>query len=364
MLLCYYEAHLWGTMNDSIMTDTITYSLSDYDYDLPPERIAQYPLEKRTGSRMLVVDKTHGTIEDNRFQNLESFLRPNDLLVFNDTRVVPARLYGRKESGGKVECLVDRFLDHNRVLAHVKASKSPKPGTLLLFENDQIEVSVLSRQQDLFELQFPIEQNVFDLLKQFGHVPLPPYISRASESLDSERYQTVFAKNNGAVAAPTAGLHFDEATIERLKKKGVDTAYVTLHVGAGTFQPVRGDDLDSHHMHSESIEVSAPVCEAVARCRKNNGRVIAVGTTVCRCLEAASRGGSLQPYAGDTDLFIKQGFQFNCVDMLITNFHLPRSTLLVLVSAFSGFETIKKAYNFALNQQYRFFSYGDLMLIV
>lgn len=337
--------------------------LSDYDYEIADDQIAKQPLARRTDSRMMVLDSTAATFEDSAFIELDQFLRPNDLLVFNNTRVVPARLYGQKESGGKVELLLERFLGDNRVLALVKASKSPKAGQLLLFDLGAVKVTVVSRQLDLFELQFPSDLDIFQWLEQYGHIPLPPYIDRAANIVDEERYQTVFAAQKGAVAAPTAGLHFDDDTIARLQHNGVSTAFVTLHVGAGTFQPVRTEDLNQHHMHSEFINVSADVCDAVARCKQSGGRVVAVGTTVCRALETAAINGELAPYVGDTDIFIKEGFSFNCIDMLITNFHLPQSTLLVLVSAFAGYQLIKDAYQHALANNYRFFSYGDLMLI-
>jgi S-adenosylmethionine:tRNA ribosyltransferase-isomerase len=340
------------------------YTINDYDYDITDDRIAQYPLDKRTDSRMLVLDAEHEAPIDSQFCQLKTFLKPNDLLVFNDTKVVPARLYGRKETGGKIEALIERFLPDQRVMAHVKASKAPKAGQMLFFQEGAIEVEVLSRHDDLFELQFPKQINIFDWLQQYGHIPLPPYIQRSAERGDHNRYQTVFARHKGAVAAPTAGLHFDEKMIQSLREAGVNMAYLTLHVGAGTFQPVRGDDLDAHQMHSEHIEVLPEVCEAVAACRRQGGRVIAVGTTVCRALETAAQSGELKPYSGDTDIFIKEGFTFNCIDGLITNFHLPKSTLLVLVSVFMGYESIKNAYQFALMHQYRFFSYGDLMLMI
>jgi len=335
----------------------------DFHFDLPEALIAQQPARERGGSRLLVLDGADGVLQDRHFSDLPSLLRPGDLLVFNDTRVIPARLFGRKASGGQVEVLVERITGEQTVLAHVRASKSPKPGSWLTLE-EQIEVAVTGRDGALFALRFP--GPVLELLKQHGRMPLPPYIERAAGEEDAERYQTVYARKEGAVAAPTAGLHFDEAMLEHLKSMGIESAYVTLHVGAGTFQPVRVDDIREHHMHSEYIEVPEAVIEAIARTRTRGGRVVAVGTTVVRSLESAARahGGELAAYSGETDIFIYPGYDFQVIDALITNFHLPESTLLMLVSAFAGYEHVMAAYRHAVTEQYRFFSYGDAMFVL
>jgi S-adenosylmethionine:tRNA ribosyltransferase-isomerase len=337
---------------------------SDFYFDLPEALIAQQPAHERGGSRLLVLDGADGGIQDRRFSDLAGLLRPGDLLVFNDTRVIPARLFGRKESGGQVEVLVERITGERTVLAHVRASKSPKPGSRLTLE-ESIEVEVTGRDGALFALRFPGE--VLALLKQYGRMPLPPYIDREAGESDAERYQTVYARKEGAVAAPTAGLHFDEAMLAHLESMGIESAYVTLHVGAGTFQPVRVDDIREHHMHSETIEVPEAVVEAVARTRARGGRVVAVGTTVVRSLESAARAnpqGELRAFQGETDIFIYPGYEFQVVDALVTNFHLPESTLLMLVSAFAGYEHVMQAYHHAVAEKYRFFSYGDAMFIL
>jgi S-adenosylmethionine:tRNA ribosyltransferase-isomerase len=299
---------------------------------------------------------------DGRFRDLPQWLRAGDLLVFNNTRVIPARLFGRKDSGGKVEVLVERVLDARSVLAHVRASKSPKSGGSLLLEGGLV-ARVDGREQDLFRLSFAGEEPVTALLERHGHMPLPPYITRADTAQDRERYQTVYAQRHGAVAAPTAGLHFDHALLQTLSAQGISYAYVTLHVGAGTFQPVRAERISEHRMHSEYIEVDRAVVDAVADTRERGGRVIAVGTTSLRALESAARGGSLDVFAGDTDIFITPGYRFQVVDALITNFHLPESTLLMLVCAFAGYDPVMAAYRHAVAQRYRFFSYGDAMFI-
>jgi len=336
---------------------------SDFHFDLPEALIAQQPAAERGGSRLLVLDGADGAVQDRRFSDLPSLLRPGDLLVFNDTRVIPARLFGRKETGGAVEVLVERISSESEVLAHVRASKSPRPGSWLTLE-EQIEVEVTGREGALFVLRFP--GPVLDLLKAHGRMPLPPYIERAAGEADAERYQTVYARKEGAVAAPTAGLHFDEVMLEHLKSMGIESAYVTLHVGAGTFQPVRVDDIREHHMHSEYIEVPEAVAEAVARTRARGGRVVAVGTTVVRSLESAARAndGELAAYSGETDIFIYPGYDFRVIDAMVTNFHLPESTLLMLVSAFAGYEHVMAAYRHAVAEQYRFFSYGDAMFVL
>jgi S-adenosylmethionine:tRNA ribosyltransferase-isomerase len=335
--------------------------LSDFDFDLPERLIAQTPLAERSASRLLVVDPIQQALSDREFVDLADFLRAGDLLVFNDTRVIPARLHGRKASGGKVEVMVERVLDDHQLLAHVRASKAPKPGGVLLLE-DAIECTMLERRQDLFLLQQQ-QGRWLELLERYGHVPLPPYIQRADAAADRQRYQTVYARSPGAVAAPTAGLHFDEAMLDLLQRQGVETARLTLHVGAGTFQPVRGEDIDSHVMHSERVEVPRPTVDAIAAARRRGGRVVAVGTTVVRSLETAAATGQLVEFEGESRLFIKPGYRFQVVDALLTNFHLPRSTLLMLVSAFAGSALMRQAYLHAVEQQYRFFSYGDAMFI-
>lgn len=335
----------------------------DFSYDLPPELIAQAPPAERSASRMLVLDGRTGALEDSRFATLDQRLGPDDLLVFNDTRVIPARLRGEKATGGRVEVLIERVLDARRALAHVRASKSPRPGAVLRLES-AFDVRVLGRAEDLFELEFPAGRTVLEWLEAHGHVPLPPYIARPDDDADRERYQTVYASRPGAVAAPTAGLHFDEAMLERLAERGVRTTRVTLHVGAGTFQPVRVERLEDHRMHAEYLEVDETACEAVAAARARGGRVVAVGTTVVRSLETAAAGGELRPYRGETRLFIRPGYRFRVVDALLTNFHLPESTLLMLVSAFAGHEHVMRAYRHAVEQRYRFFSYGDAMFVV
>ncbi|MGI9276918.1 MAG: tRNA preQ1(34) S-adenosylmethionine ribosyltransferase-isomerase QueA [Endozoicomonas sp.] len=333
--------------------------VSDFDFDLPDEQIACFPSEERTGSRLLGLDGPTGAITHRQFTDIEELLQPGDLLVMNNTRVIPARLYGRKGTGGKLEILVERVLEERRVLAHIRSSKSPKPGSRVFLADDQITAEVTGREGALFLIDF--DQPVLPQLEEHGHMPLPPYIDRDDSSADRLRYQTVFAEKDGAVAAPTAGLHFDEAMLERLERKGIRKAFVTLHVGSGTFQPVRVENIDDHVMHSEYIEVSEEVCQAVRETRARGGRVVAVGTTSVRSLESASGSGEIQPFTGDTDIFIYPGYQFRSVDCMVTNFHLPQSTLLMLVSAFSGREAILSAYNEAVREGYRFFSYGDAM---
>jgi S-adenosylmethionine:tRNA ribosyltransferase-isomerase len=334
--------------------------VSDFHFDLPESLIARYPLAERRASRLLVLDGESAVLAHRRFTDLLDHLRPGDLMVFNDTRVIPARLFGRKDSGGKLEILVERVLDEQRVLAHVRSSKSPKPGAAILIEGGG-SAEVLMRHDALFELRF--DEPVLALLERVGHMPLPPYIDRADDAADRERYQTVYAQRPGAVAAPTAGLHFDQALLEAIRRKGVETAFVTLHVGAGTFQPVRVERIEDHHMHQEWLEVGQDVVDAVAACRGRGGRVIAVGTTSVRSLESAARDGELKAFSGDTDIFIYPGRPFHVVDALVTNFHLPESTLLMLVSAFAGYAETMAAYACAVEHGYRFFSYGDAMYI-
>ncbi len=335
---------------------------SDFRFDLPEELIAQYPSEQRTASRLLALDGNSGDVQDLKFTDLMGLLRPEDLLVFNNTKVMPARLLGHKDSGGKVEVLVERVLDHERVLAHVRSSKSPAVGRRLKLEG-QLEVEVLGRQDALFELRFIDTASVVETLEDIGRLPLPPYIDREVDKADLERYQTVYAQNIGAVAAPTAGLHFDADMLQQIKAAGIETAELTLHVGAGTFQPVRVEDIRSHQMHSEVIEVPEQVAQQVRAARKRGGRVIAVGTTSVRALESASQSGDISAFEGETDIFIYPGYQFKSVDAMVTNFHLSESTLLMLVSAFAGREQILAAYQHAIEQRYRFFSYGDAMFI-
>lgn len=335
---------------------------SDFRFDLPEELIAQYPSSERTASRLLALDGNSGRVQDLQFTDLLSLLKPDDLLVFNNTRVMPARLLGQKETGGKVEVLVERVLDHQRVLAHVRSSKSPGVGRKLLLEQ-QVEAEVVARHEALFELSFPNTDSVVEMLETVGRMPLPPYIEREVDRADLERYQTVYAQHTGAVAAPTAGLHFDKAMLQKISDAGIETAELTLHVGAGTFQPVRVDDIRSHQMHSEVIEVSQQVCDQVTATRQRGGRVIAVGTTSVRALESASQNGEIEAYQGETDIFIYPGYQFRSVDAMVTNFHLSESTLLMLVSAFAGREHILNAYQHAIEQRYRFFSYGDAMFM-
>ena len=335
---------------------------ADFDYHLPESLIAQQPLAERRASRLLLLNPQQQQIADHQFAELPQWIEPGDLVIFNDTRVFPARLFGRKQSGGKIEVLVERLIDDHTLWAHLRSSKSPRPGTQLILE-DAIDCEMIAREGEFFVLRQQTGNSWLELLQQHGHIPLPPYIERADEDSDRERYQTVFADKPGAVAAPTAGLHFDEAMIEKLKEQGVQTARVTLHVGAGTFQPVRVEEIEKHVMHAESVEVSADVCRQVAATRARGGRVIAIGTTVVRSLESAAQSGELKPFAGDTRLFITPGYQFRVVDAMLTNFHLPRSTLLMLVSAFAGQAFTLQAYRHAVEQQYRFFSYGDAMFI-
>ncbi len=338
-----------------------TLTLADYDYVLPVELIAQHPTTERTGSRLLHVDANAQRI-DRQFADLIDLLNTNDLLVFNDTRVIKARLFGQKDSGGKIEVLIERITGSHQALAHIKASKSPKAGSRLRLA-DAFDVQVTGRSNDLFELTF--DEPVLEQLDRHGHVPLPPYIEHADEAGDEQRYQTVYAKHPGAVAAPTAGLHFDEDLLQRISDKGVSQAFVTLHVGAGTFQPVRNNDLSKHHMHSEWYSISQATVDAVEKAKKNGGRVIAVGTTSVRALESACQEyqGKLTATSRDTELFITPGYQWHTVDAMVTNFHLPQSTLLMLVAAFVGMAPMKSAYLHAVQQRYRFFSYGDAMFL-
>ncbi|MBU1691100.1 MAG: tRNA preQ1(34) S-adenosylmethionine ribosyltransferase-isomerase QueA [Gammaproteobacteria bacterium] len=335
---------------------------SDFDFDLPPELIAQFPTQERSQSRLLHLDGTSDALADRQFNDLPQFLKPGDLLVFNDTRVIKARLFGVKDSGGKLEVLVERVLDEHHALAHIRASHAPKPGSGLLLAG-VIAATVEERQGELYRLHFAGETPLLELLEQHGSLPLPPYITHAPDALDETRYQTVYAREPGSVAAPTAGLHFDPAMLETLEKKGVKTAYVTLHVGAGTFQPVRVEDISEHHMHSEWYTVPQQTVDLIRLSKAEGGRVMAVGTTSLRALESAAAGGELEAGSGETNIFIFPGYRFKVVERLLTNFHLPKSTLMMLVSAFGGTENIRRAYRHAVGQRYRFFSYGDAMLI-
>ncbi|MGZ8257649.1 MAG: tRNA preQ1(34) S-adenosylmethionine ribosyltransferase-isomerase QueA [Methylotenera sp.] len=334
----------------------------DFDFYLPTQLIAQNPTQERTASRMLHVNGTEGNLADEVFLNLPNFIHAGDLVVFNDTRVIKARLFGHKHTGGNVEVLIERVINEHTAYAHVRASRAPKIGSQIKL-SDAFDVEVTARHEDLFELQFLSETSVLDLLEQYGALPLPPYITHEATSEDEERYQTVFSKCLGAVAAPTAGLHFNDVMLDKLKQKGIDIAYVTLHVGAGTFQPVRVDNIHEHKMHSELYNISQTTIDMIAKTKMRGGKVTAIGTTAMRALESAAQYDALKAGDSETSIFITPGYHFKVVDRLFTNFHLPKSTLLMLVSAFGGMENIKKAYEYAIAQQYRFFSYGDAMLI-
>lgn len=332
---------------------------SDFTYALPQELIAQYPAVQRTDSRLLVLDQATG-LADRRFPDFPRLLGKNDLLVFNDTKVMAARMFGKKESGGKIEILLERLLPDNRALAQIRASKAPRAGSRIVVGD--VWLTVTGREDDMFVLSMDAP-GFAALMSEHGHMPLPPYIRREDDSFDESRYQTVYATQEGSVAAPTAGLHFDEKLLSALQQQGVDTARVTLHVGAGTFQPVRVENLSHHVMHAEWLQVSAEVCDQVAHTRERGGRVIAVGTTSVRSLESAAANGKLAPFEGDTQLFITPGYEFQVVDALLTNFHLPESTLLMLICAFAGYDEVMGAYRHAVEKKYRFFSYGDAMFL-
>ena len=334
--------------------------VADFAFDLPDALIARHPLAERRASRLLVLEGETGSLSHQQFADVLDLVQPGDLMVFNDTRVIPARLFAQKDTGGRLEILIERILSETEVLAHVRASKSPKPGSRILLEGGG-EAEMVERHDTLFQLRF--DQPVLPLLERVGHMPLPPYIDRPDDDADRERYQTVYSKHAGAVAAPTAGLHFDEALLQALKDKGVEISFVTLHVGAGTFQPVRVDNIESHVMHREWLQVGEETVAAVNACKARGNRVVAVGTTSVRSLETAALSGQIQPFAGETDIFIYPGKPFHVVDALVTNFHLPESTLLMLVSAFAGYPEAMRAYHEAVAQQYRFFSYGDAMFI-
>lgn len=335
---------------------------SAFNYTLPEHLIAQQPLPERSASRMLCMNKQTGALHDRLFTDFAGMLGPRDLLVFNNTKVIRARLFGRKQTGGKVEILLERILDDHRALAHLRASKSPKAGAQIELDNNFV-CTVTGREGDLFGLAFDPRYSVVEILDQIGHMPLPPYITRADESADFTRYQTVFAQQAGAVAAPTAGLHFDQAMLDRLERQGITKAFVTLHVGSGTFQPVRVENLDEHIMHKEYYSVPEQTVDLVRQARQQGSRIVAIGTTAVRALESASQTGELRAGCGDTSLFITPGYRFKCVDALLTNFHLPESTLLMLISAFAGYHAVMHAYQHAIAEQYRFFSYGDAMFL-
>jgi S-adenosylmethionine:tRNA ribosyltransferase-isomerase len=354
--------------------------VSDFSFDLPEALIARYPKAERSASRLMGLNGNSGVISDGVFTDIVEQLNTGDLLVFNNTRVIPARMFGQKASGGKIEVLVERIVDQHTALAHIRASKSPKIGNELFLGNDlgngldnegaenTVKATMVARHGALFELKFSDNESVLDVLEKIGHMPLPPYIDRPDEDSDKERYQTVYNEKPGAVAAPTAGLHFDEPLLEKIKAKGVELAFVTLHVGAGTFQPVKVDEIADHIMHAEYVEVSDEVVAQIAKTKAAGGRVVAVGTTSVRSLESAAKashekGETLSAFYGDTDIFITPGSEFRVIDALVTNFHLSESTLLMLVSAFSGYENIMKAYQHAIDKEYRFFSYGDAMFL-
>ena len=341
---------------------TREFRIEDFDYKLPKKLIAFEPAQHRDSSRLLIVSKSTGQLIDQRFADLLTWLRAGDLLVLNDTKVFPARMLGNKSSGGKVEILAERILSDGTVKAQLKSNRTPKIGSVILIEENLV-AEILDRQEEFFILQFNQQQPTLEIFEQYGHVPLPPYIEREDEAEDLERYQTVYAKHAGAVAAPTAGLHFTSDLLNNLTHQGVQTATITLHVGAGTFKPVKVQDPAQHIMHSEHATVSQSTCEKIKATKSQGGRVVAVGTTCARALESAAMQGELIPFSGETDIFIYPGFVFNVVDALITNFHLPRSTLLMLVSAFAGCANIKRAYQHAIQSRYRFYSYGDAMLI-
>ena len=337
--------------------------IDDYDYSLPKSLIAQYPTTERTDSRMLYLHRLSGEVEDRQFQDLLALLNPGDLLILNNSKVMPARLYGEKETGGKVELLLERVISATQVLSHIKVSKALKPGGVIVL-NDGVRLVMQEREGALYRLALEGADDIFQVMEQQGHMPLPPYMEREDELEDQSRYQTVYARYDGSVAAPTSGLHFTEALLDQLHRKGVQVAEITLHVGAGTFQPIKVDDIAEHQMHQEWIDVPESVCQQIVQTKQQGGRVIAVGTTSVRSLETAALSSKLRSYQGETDIFIYPGFNFQVIDGMITNFHLPRSTLLLLVSAFASRESVLAAYHHAIEQQYRFFSYGDAMLIV
>lgn len=336
--------------------------ISDFDFELPQALIAQFPTRERSGSRLLCLDGNSGALNDQRFHQLPELLDPRDLLVFNDTRVIKARLFGQKPSGGKIEVLVERILDMQGCLAQIRASHAPKPGSRLELADGAIQATVIARQDTLYHLVIDAG-DWLALLEAHGALPLPPYIQHAASVADEARYQTVYARHPGAVAAPTAGLHFDETVLAALRQRGIQTAFVTLHVGAGTFQPVRSEEIHQHKMHSEWFHIPPETAELIRKTQAAGGKITAVGTTALRALESAARDGTVKPGGGETDIFITPGYRFQVVERLLTNFHLPRTTLIMLVSAFAGIDSIQHAYQHAIREKYRFFSYGDAMLI-
>ncbi|MDT0584013.1 MULTISPECIES: tRNA preQ1(34) S-adenosylmethionine ribosyltransferase-isomerase QueA [Alteromonadaceae] len=339
--------------------------LSDFYFELPEALIAKHPAEQRTQSRLLHLNGATGSVEHKSFVDILDFFESGDLVIFNNTRVIPARLHGQKSSGGKVEILIERILIDGSAMAHIRSSKSPKSGAIMIMEGG-LEVEMLGRENALFHIKFLNERNVFELLEEFGHMPLPPYIDRPDDEADKERYQTVYNAKPGAVAAPTAGLHFDDEILNKIKAKGVDFAFVTLHVGAGTFQPVRVDNIEEHQMHAEYAEVPQEVVDKVIATKAAGKRVIAVGTTSVRSIESAAQSAKdalIQEFMSDTNIFIYPGYNFKVIDAMLTNFHLPESTLMMLISAFAGRDNVMSAYQQAIDEKYRFFSYGDAMLI-
>jgi len=355
----------WPSLAKTFSDFERTMKLSDFYFDLPEHLIAKHPTEQRTQSRLLQLDGNTGEVLHKKFTDILGLLQPSDLLIFNNTRVIPARLHGTKESGGKVEILIERILNDGSAMAHIRSTKSPKSGAMLTMEGG-LQIEMLGRDNALFHIKFMTEKNVFDLLEEFGHMPLPPYIDRPDEEADKERYQTVYNERPGAVAAPTAGLHFDLDILDRIKEKGVKLAFVTLHVGAGTFQPVRVDDIEEHQMHAEYAEVSQDVVDKVLATKAVGGRVIAVGTTSVRSIESAAQAASselISEFMSDTNIFIYPGYHFKVIDAMLTNFHLPESTLMMLISAFAGRDNVMQAYAKAIADEYRFFSYGDAMFI-
>lgn len=335
--------------------------LKDFHFNLPPELIARYPLARRSASRLLCIDQFHHQFNHTQFSDVIHLIEPGDLIVFNDTKVIPARLFGQKVTGGQVEILVERVLDDERIIAQVRVSKAPHVGDFLLFA-EGIKFQIISRQNQFYELYYTdANKTILEVIETIGQIPLPPYMHRTPDDNDKERYQTVYAKYKGSVAAPTAGFHFDQELLEKLREKKVEMAYLTLHIGAGTFSPVRVEDIREHKMHSEYLEVSQALCKKIKAVKASGKRVIAVGTTSLRALETASQSGEIEPYHGETNIFIYPGYQFRCVDALITNLHLPCSTLLMLVCAFGGYQHVMNAYREAVNQSYRFYSYGDAM---
>lgn len=338
--------------------------LSDFNFDLPNELIARYPMPTRSASRLLCVADQEQALTHRTFSEIIDLVQEGDLLVFNDTKVIPARLFGQKTTGGQVELLVERVLDNRRIYAQVRASKAPRLGDYLLFSGG-VRLAIINRHQHFYELLYnDSNRTILDVIESIGQIPLPPYMQRQAEESDKERYQTIYAKHKGSVAAPTAGFHFDEALLQRLRDKKVEMGYLTLHIGAGTFQPVRVENIKEHKMHPEYLQIDATLCAQVQAAKERGKRVIAVGTTSMRALETASQGGNIEPYQGETSIFIYPGYTFRCVDALITNLHLPCSTLLMLVCAFGGYEPVMQAYREAVAQAYRFYSYGDAMWVV